>query len=697
MAQHSLCIVGAGPAGLQLGHLLEKDASQPGDFVIFEKADTPGNFFRRFPVHRMLISLNKRHTRSQSAEFRMRHDWNSLIGTGDVGISPVTARTTELYPHADVVATYLEDFGYHLQKKILYNSEVLRVLPSSGHFDLDLARPSGRERHRCGRVVLASGLKPNKPSDIIGEELLLGYEDLPKTGQAFENQSVLVWGFGNAAHETSREVQKFTQAVTLLHRTPPPSPLAPRASALPRFAFFTHYPGDIRTVTMQIYDSYLLKALDVKLAYAGEEEEPVFLRCLRRLLCVWVSKRSRCGGAGDERRILPNRVVPASAPRQCAVSVGPMEAGDRVAAPLLTLLRSLTRRGLAVEGRDFAWEAPAGEHPAARLQYAALDSGKVAAEEGSEEWLPQVPIYFRIGTGEGLAWNAAFARRGRRLELSSEFLATQRPLMDLVARLRPLLSQDPLRHPFHAGIRCLGWRAALPDVANLTETGKYPIMDASYQSTAIPGLFFAGALSHGRDYRRSAGGFIHGFRYTARALHRILRYKQAGWPNASYAVDEEPWMRQVLGRINEAAGPYQMFGELVDVLLFKAGPGGLRVHYFEEVPMAYAQENSDFRTHPRLLLSFVYGRQFSPGDLPSPGAVGAEFAELSAFLHPRLELFEASPGAGHCLPVVTHSVVEDVFTDWQSFVGHVDPLFRFLDACARMASEWLQVKKARRA
>lgn len=148
-------------------------------------------------------------------------------------------------------------------------------------------------------------------------------------------------------------------------------------------------------------------------------------------------------------------------------------------------------------------------------------------------------------------------------------------------------------------------------------------------------------------------------------------------------------MRQVLRRINEAAGPYQMFGELVDVMLFKEGPGGLVVEYLEEVPMAYAQEKSEFRSSPRLILSFVYGRQFSPGDLPSPGAVGAEFAELSAFLHPRLELFQAFTGSGHSLPVHAHAVVEDVFTEWQSFVGHVDPLFRFLAASAKMASNWL--------
>ena len=43
--------------------------------------------------------------------------------------------------------------------------------------------------------------------------------------------------------------------------------------------------------------------------------------------------------------------------------------------------------------------------------------------------------------------------------------------------------------------------------------GKYPKIDVSYQSLELPGLYFAGAAAHGRDYRRSAGGFIHGFRW----------------------------------------------------------------------------------------------------------------------------------------------------------------------------------------
>ena len=71
------CIVGAGAAGLQLGHFL-KHAGR--EYRIFEKAATAGSFFDVYPRHRALISLNKRNVREgRSEEFAMRHDWNSLL------------------------------------------------------------------------------------------------------------------------------------------------------------------------------------------------------------------------------------------------------------------------------------------------------------------------------------------------------------------------------------------------------------------------------------------------------------------------------------------------------------------------------------------------------------------------------------------------------------------------------------------
>ena len=53
----------------------------------------------------------------------------------------------------------------------------------------------------------------------------------------------------------------------------------------------------------------------------------------------------------------------------------------------------------------------------------------------------------------------------------------------------------------------------------------------------------------------------------------------------------------------------------------------------------------------RLLLRFVYGRRFGPHDLPSPGAVNAEFGELSAFLHPRPVACERQESLQHVADV----------------------------------------------
>jgi len=47
---------------------------------------------------------------------------------------------------------------------------------------------------------------------------------------------------------------------------------------------------------------------------------------------------------------------------------------------------------------------------------------------------------------------------------------------------------------------------------------KYPKIDHAYESADYPGLYYAGALTHSLDLRKSAGGFIHGLRYTGEQL-----------------------------------------------------------------------------------------------------------------------------------------------------------------------------------
>ena len=71
---------------------------------------------------------------------------------------------------------------------------------------------------------------------------------------------------------------------------------------------------------------------------------------------------------------------------------------------------------------------------------------------------------------------------------------------------------------------------------------KYPALNRHYEAVNAKGLYFLGSNAHAADKFRfgSAGGFIHGFRYIARALHKIFRHEFEGdpmWKGQSTAYD----------------------------------------------------------------------------------------------------------------------------------------------------------------
>ena len=182
------CIVGAGPGGLQLGHLLHAAGR---DYTLFEKASSAGSFFKRHPRHRKLISLNKRFTGRDNAEFNLRHDWNSLLDNNDT--VPMTRRTKERWPPADILVEYLQDFAQQQEQagRIQYDTEVRSIstepaLDGPSTFIVEVASGGATRQVNCRLVVVATGLSvPNAPSTIKGIELTQGYEDLPVNGESY--------------------------------------------------------------------------------------------------------------------------------------------------------------------------------------------------------------------------------------------------------------------------------------------------------------------------------------------------------------------------------------------------------------------------------------------------------------------------------------------------------------------------------
>jgi hypothetical protein len=79
-------------------------------------------------------------------------------------------------------------------------------------------------------------------------------------------------------------------------------------------------------------------------------------------------------------------------------------------------------------------------------------------------------------------------------------------------------------HPLLASLSAFAFRSSKHPKPHPTYP-KFPAIDHSYESVHTPGIFFSGAATHSLDFKRSAGGFIHGYRYTSELspwLHELV-------------------------------------------------------------------------------------------------------------------------------------------------------------------------------
>ena len=188
-------IVGAGPAGLQLAYYLQQANL---NYVILEGAETAGAFFKEFPRHRKLISINKVHTGYDDPEVNMRWDWNSLLSEGD---NPLLFKdfSRDYFPDANVMVDYLMEYAQREKLNIHFNSRVSSIDKSDGfHVECE----SG-ESYSAKVVVVATGTTLPNVADIPGIEQVECYTTVSVDPEDFAGQRVLILGKGNSAFETA--------------------------------------------------------------------------------------------------------------------------------------------------------------------------------------------------------------------------------------------------------------------------------------------------------------------------------------------------------------------------------------------------------------------------------------------------------------------------------------------------------------
>jgi thioredoxin reductase len=233
-------IIGAGPGGLQLSYFLQRAGA---DYLTLERAVASGSFFRHYPRHRRLISLNKVHAGDDDPEIALRWDWNSLLSDAPGLLFPRYSQ--EYFPHADDLVRYLNDFRRCHALNVRFSTPVDQVEKAGGRFVVH----AGENTFAADCLIVATGWGGPYIPDIPGIELAVGYEDLPVSREAFAGQRVLIIGKGNAAFETAHALLGQTSMVHLAS----PHPV--------RLAWTTKHPGDVRGQYGALLDSYWFKTL----------------------------------------------------------------------------------------------------------------------------------------------------------------------------------------------------------------------------------------------------------------------------------------------------------------------------------------------------------------------------------------------------------------------------------------------------
>ncbi len=236
---HTVIIVGAGPGGLQLGQSL---GCAGIDYVILERDEIAGSFFKKYPTNRRLLSINKIHTGFEEPAKNLRWDWNSLISNGRC--EAFRSYDDSFFPGADNLVRYLGDFCRYLELDVRFGFNVDDVAKSKERFRITSENGTTMT---CQILVIATGTSINHRPEVPGIELAEQYGTHDDNLESYTNKNVLIIGKGNSAFETAEEILPYAARIHLIS----PNPLT--------MAWQSHFPGHLRQVNSTFLETFLLK------------------------------------------------------------------------------------------------------------------------------------------------------------------------------------------------------------------------------------------------------------------------------------------------------------------------------------------------------------------------------------------------------------------------------------------------------
>lgn len=472
-------IIGAGPAGIQLGYYFEKNNL---DYAILERNDCSGSFFKTYPRHKKLISINKVYTGYDDPVVNMRWDWNSLLSDNEDML--LKNYSKEYFPHSDDFVKYLQDFSEKFQLNIQYNCPVDSITKTD---DEVFHVKCGDKYFESKHVIVATGVPKQIVPDIEGIEHCEYYSDCSVDPDYYINKKVLIIGKGNSGFEMADSIVATASRIHVLS----PNNI--------KFAWKSHYVGNLRAVNNNLLDTYLLKS---------------------------------------QNAILNADIV------------------------------------------------------------------KIIKDENGKLKVTVDYTQVRGGEKEEFEYDHVIITCGFKMD-DSIFKGN-----------------------------------AVPKTAY---NGKFPDLSNEWESTNVENLYFAGILTHSRDFKKSSSGFIHGFRYNCEALAKILMRKHEQKElqfDIIKGINTTKITDQIIAKINLSSALWQQFSFMGDVLIVDHKNNETR--YCDALPCDYINEVLCIDEEEYYIITLEYGTgHFDPfaEEAERINRFDAEHAEESDFLHPVLRKY----------------------------------------------------------
>lgn len=255
-----IIIVGAGPAGLQLGYYFNELKK---DYIILEQTEYSGSFFNKYPHSKELLSINKKNTGTDNKEFNLRHDWNSLLNNFEL---QMTDFSNDYYPTRNELFKYLNEFSKKHNIKIKYNTIVKSINKDQDLYKLNCFIKEKELTVICKQVIVATGLsKTNIPYNFQNIKLhSQHYGDFPKNYflnknnlDKYKNKKCLIIGGGNSAYELANMLNNYCSHISVYTN----------GTSL---SFTTHYSGNVRSKYTPFFDTFYLKSLNAIYNYGNK-------------------------------------------------------------------------------------------------------------------------------------------------------------------------------------------------------------------------------------------------------------------------------------------------------------------------------------------------------------------------------------------------------------------------------------------